>query len=825
MQANGGTIAISSLGDTEVGSGGTGAHILARALGTGVGAVTISGKNALSIGHDSVIQANKAITLTASAATSTFTVGNNVSVNSGFGANLAGALSLTSGGTTPTIMNIGTNANFSSNSAALTISAKSTLNIGDGSTIQATGGAATVKSTGAVNLASIGATNGVSIKATKVGTAGGAVTVSAAGTGLTVGGPSKLNAAAVLKITTTGTTGNMTIDDGAQLTGTGASAITSAGTGVLNIGESLTINNAGAFTISAPAGSINIGTLGGGSTNITTTTSTGTIKISTPGNIQIGSGNLAPSTTLTISSTKGQVQIQGTNIVNADAATITAPAGVSITDGSQISTDKNFTVTVSAATGNLTVNDAKITAGTWLGAPPPANQPFDPALVGTKGAIVLSAGNAVNIGNNNDWSSIGGNITVTAKASNMQIGTNAAGTNNSFVANGGNIVMLAKGTVTGANGNFFHAIGMGTSSSNNVGGGIEVGSGLTSSSALTAALNLKGAPINPAAGALGTGVVYTGNINGVIQANNKSGNTSAINLNAGANGPSQLFLNGTLPSGARGGAQVFDAATAGSSINFDNATFQTEAFKPIAMSDSITIEENTSLPVQLRQIDSETTAVAVGNNNAELSLFSKDEVSTLIPAAYGRSAGGSPAHNSSRATKQTSQIFARPNSQLLHRKDGTIKLLRGEIFMSTADSIKIRIASAEIQAEKGALMSVSSNQGCSYIRDCSGAGTVTVHINGKTIVLNAGEELLLTNHKPDQSELNPEDGVGRRHSRTMTIGNTYATISDFAIITLISSSAPVSDLRSSNKQIINRMLKTAATIDMVLKHRGPYTAH
>ena len=64
-----------------------------------------------------------------------------------------------------------------------------------------------------------------------------------------------------------------------------------------------------------------------------------------------------------------------------------------------------------------------------------------------------------------------------------------------------------------------------------------------------------------------------------------------------------------------------------------------------------------------------------------------------------------------------------------------------------------------MRATKGALASVKSIQGSTYVRSCSGLGTVSVTVNGKSIELNPGEEVLVTNHKPDESEIRPGDGL------------------------------------------------------------------
>src|SRR5205823_474448 len=122
-------------------------------------------------------------------------------------------------------------------------------------------------------------------------------------------------------------------------------------------------------------------------------------------------------------------------------------------------------------------------------------------------------------GNGNSLTSNGSDVQITAATGALNIGTN-----NKFTANGGNILLFAKGNIGSATstGNIFNARSVGDTASKSTGGGIEIGSGLTTSANLSKAFALKNVPaggINPAPGALGSGVVYSSNNGGVIEAN------------------------------------------------------------------------------------------------------------------------------------------------------------------------------------------------------------------------------------------------------------------------------------------------------------------
>jgi hypothetical protein len=166
----------------------------------------------------------------------------------------------------------------------------------------------------------------------------------------------------------------------------------------------------------------------------------------------------------------------------------------------------------------------------------------------------------VSIGNFTKMTSTGGNIAITSNLGDVSF-VNA----NQLKANAGRIVVLAIGDVLGGQGNDFYA--RSTSAASSTAGGIEIGAGLKTSTALNAAFRLT-AGTNPPANTLGAGINTTGtNTTGVIRALG----TGTFNL---SNGTASTF---TL----NHGAIVFDAVGGGNSVIFDNASFRTDAVKPI----------------------------------------------------------------------------------------------------------------------------------------------------------------------------------------------------------------------------------------------------
>ena len=170
-----------------------------------------------------------------------------------------------------------------------------------------------------------------------------------------------------------------------------------------------------------------------------------------------------------------------------------------------------------------------------------------------------------------------------------------------------------------------------------------------------------------------------------------------------------------------------------------------------------------------------------------------------------------------------SQIYSNSNSKL--SLDGQhLHLSEGEVFVSASKEMKLTTKSLEVLLSKGAVVSLCEDGSSSFVRACA-SGSVKVRAGGQLILLNPGEELLLT----DKKVIFPLDGVARRNTRVSPLGPNNVAISDFSLMSLVSNDAHFPALDTSNnsdeKQLMNSVLKTAASIDVALKNRGAYMSN
>ena len=128
--------------------------------------------------------------------------------------------------------------------------------------------------------------------------------------------------------------------------------------------------------------------------------------------------------------------------------------------------------------------------------------------------------------------------------------------------------------------------------------------------------------------------------------------------------------------------------------------------------------------------------------------------------------------------------------------------------------------------KRGALVHLISREGKFYIKSSSNPGDVKVFAHGLEYGLLPGQEIMLTWANPEEKDLSPPDGIGRRNQdvRHLPDGAT-AVVSDFSMITLISN---LSRLRTtteqSDRKIREQMMKTAAAIDTITHGYGNYRA-
>jgi hypothetical protein len=542
----------------------------------------------------------------------------------------------------------------------------------------------------------------------------------------------------------------------------------------LTMGALGTVNADDLVSLTASAGLNSITGLAG--------TAKTTLTISGGLGLTLSGVNLTANTGVTLSSPQ-TTSVSDSTIASLAAMTVGGNAQVSI-DNSDLSSFNNLAVSTTASTASISVlNGSSLAAGTLqqgVGSGVLITQ-----NIATTGALNMttSGSGGITIGDNVSFTSNGSDLSIKATGSTADI---TVGSNGRYAANGGNVYLMAMGKVTdGASGvatnNDLHARAV-SNFTTSTGGGIELGSGTTTSTLASAFAKPHGTV--PPDGSIGTLGFYTinnnGDTTGAVVANKANGGTVNITNGTPTNNPAVLNLQNK-------GAIVFDAIKAGSKVELNGVTMTVEAYLPVAYHPGAAVD------VYVDEDNESTEGEALAHIAVE---------------------GGKKANTLRAAAPKTNAV---------------INLASGSIFLHPLADMTVRTAVGDVKVRKGALVSIQCERGSLRVAACSGPGDVSIRTEGRMIAVAPGQEVLIADHKATSEEIEPFDGIGRRNASTQVIGNGMtAVLSDFSIVSLASNATHLRALRAPasmvERSMFSRLAKTAAAVETLTREHGRYAA-
>jgi hypothetical protein len=434
---------------------------------------------------------------------------------------------------------------------------------------------------------------------------------------------------------------------------------------------------------------------------------------------------------------------------------------ITIADGASITASRLVRI---ASVGKLTLgDDVSITAGVLK----PTALPYgDPSLLGTKDTLTGGSFTLTSTGPDGiDFGSRGVFVQNGRKLN--VIATNGSinlANDNLFRAMGGDVIILAKQSVAGGSGNQFEA--KGTVKTGN--GGIEIRAGLTTSG-LGSAFG-KPANTQPPTALLGSGVVNLLNDRGVVLIANRGG---TVDLSSGAIAASLSLDHGAILLGADGS----------NSIMFDGVRFETRSAKPVAFASTLRPDND-----------------LISCRSDKQLFWNSDQ--------HGR----------------VNTITCRKGTQI-QLKDNFVHILDGQAFVEAATSMGVKVPHGFVTLKKGALVQIEIREHNVYIRACSDIGDVTVYGCDSSFPLHPGQEAILCSSRPDQQDMRPADGIGRRNQQLKEAGSGFIVLSDFSLLSMMFNLPVLRDsVQPADRKVVERLLKSAAAIDVSSRHRGPYSA-
>jgi hypothetical protein len=131
-----------------------------------------------------------------------------------------------------------------------------------------------------------------------------------------------------------------------------------------------------------------------------------------------------------------------------------------------------------------------------------------------------------------------------------------------------------------------------------------------------------------------------------------------------------------------------------------------------------------------------------------------------------------------------------------------------------------------VRIKKGALALIAAeDDGCRVIA-CSGPNHVTMVVDGRSITLAPGQEVLVSSNVGEGQT--KADGIGRRNFRQFSSDAKFVGICEVSLITVLSNRAELKALRAprtvSEKRLAESLLRTAAAVCVLTQNRGPFHA-
>ncbi len=174
--------------------------------------------------------------------------------------------------------------------------------------------------------------------------------------------------------------------------------------------------------------------------------------------------------------------------------------------------------------------------------------------------------------------------------------------------------------------------------------------------------------------------------------------------------------------------------------------------------------------------------------------------------------------------------FTTSNDARVALKDGnSFELLAGDLFVNPKDDLVLENNLINLHFKRNSLVSISRNKGLVSVVNFGNRGDVYFKTAKGRIVLEPGEELTLSSKQLTGEDLRKEDGIGRRAAKTLVLAqNIHAAVCDVSLVTVLANAQHFERIKhpktAEEKQILNRIFKTASALQTVTAKRGAFIA-
>lgn len=177
------------------------------------------------------------------------------------------------------------------------------------------------------------------------------------------------------------------------------------------------------------------------------------------------------------------------------------------------------------------------------------------------------------------------------------------------------------------------------------------------------------------------------------------------------------------------------------------------------------------------------------------------------------------------------RYMAEAGSEVKEHGNSRLELRHGQLLVEAARAGVVATPAADIYLKRRALVLLRVKEHSTRILVIwdNGVSAVSVVCDRHHVRLGPGDEALLADHHPDQGEIMEEDEIGRRRIQVSNLGNgKTVTTAEFSLLQalerepLLCEAFRAPDER--DRALKEKILKTAAVLNLVTARRGFYTA-
>lgn len=207
-------------------------------------------------------------------------------------------------------------------------------------------------------------------------------------------------------------------------------------------------------------------------------------------------------------------------------------------------------------------------------------------------------------------------------------------------------------------------------------------------------------------------------------------------------------------------------------------------------------------------------------------------LAALVPAARSGSSSDAGGGEQGRWTAGAHcfRYVAASGSQLRFTSPDCAELSSGRLLVEAQKAGVVVTPLADIYVKRKALVLLRVQQSstrCLVLWD-NGFSSVSVLCNKKHVRLGPGHEVLVTDHSPDYREIAQEDEIGRRTIKVHQVGGgRVVTTAEFSLLHALERDpllySVFQDPQEKDRQLKERIVKTAAVLNLVTARHGYYT--